>query len=124
MAIGRLTPTNCPFCRAGPVEGTNWPSMMPSAMATMIQMTRKRSRKDRPLSGGISFVAWLSSTEPEVSSLPDSEHEKTSREGGHTKGNIVLDGFAVAERMVIWGHDFAFLDHGGLNRVHDCESEE
>ena len=55
--MGRLTPTNCPLCSAGPVEGTNWPSSIPIAMLRMIQRTRKRSRKERPFNGGISFAA-------------------------------------------------------------------
>jgi hypothetical protein len=51
-AIGALTPTNVPRCSAGPVEGTRLARIMPMAMARMIQITRKRSRKERPLKGG------------------------------------------------------------------------
>lgn len=54
VPMGRLTPTNWPFCNAGPVEGTRFPKMMPMAMASMIHITRNRSRNDRPLRGGTS----------------------------------------------------------------------
>jgi hypothetical protein len=47
-----LTPTNSPFCSAGPTESIVFPSTMPRAIARMIHTTRKRSRKDRPLRGG------------------------------------------------------------------------
>jgi len=50
--MGALTPTNVPRWRAGPVSGTRLARMMPMAMARMIQITRKRSRKERPLNGG------------------------------------------------------------------------
>ncbi len=54
IPIGRLTPTNCPFCNAGPVEGTRFPNIMPMAMASRIHITRNRSRNDRPFRGGTS----------------------------------------------------------------------
>lgn len=53
--MGMLTPTNSPFCSAGPTDGIVFPSTMPMAMARMIHKTRKRSRSERPLSGGRIF---------------------------------------------------------------------
>ena len=47
--IGTDTPTNLPFCNAGPVFGTKFPRMMPVAMANMIQSARNRSSHPRPL---------------------------------------------------------------------------
>jgi hypothetical protein len=55
VPMGILTPTNSPFCSAGPTESTVFPSTMPMAMARMIHITRNRSRKERPLSGGRIF---------------------------------------------------------------------
>lgn len=52
VPIGMLTPTNSPFWSAGPTASTVFPSTMPSAIASMIHTTRKRSRNDRPRSGG------------------------------------------------------------------------
>ncbi len=43
--MGTKTPTNLPFCKAGPVFGTKFPSMMPIA----IHSARKRSSHPRPL---------------------------------------------------------------------------
>lgn len=55
IPIGILTPTNSPFCKAGPIESMVLPSAMPMPIARMIHSTRKRSRKESPLSGGTSF---------------------------------------------------------------------
>jgi len=55
--MGMLTPTNSPFCSAGPTESTVLPSTMPIAMASTIHITRKRSRKESPRSGGSSFIS-------------------------------------------------------------------
>jgi hypothetical protein len=60
LPIGILTPTNSPFCSAGPTESIVLPRAMPTPMATMIQTTKKRSRKESPLSGGSSFLASCS----------------------------------------------------------------
>ena len=49
IPIGTDTPTNLPFCRAGPVEGTKFPRIMPTAMARKIQRARKRSIQPRAL---------------------------------------------------------------------------
>lgn len=56
VPIGTLTPTNVPFCSAGPTEGTVFPRTMPTAMAMTIHSTRNRSRNERPLSGGRSAL--------------------------------------------------------------------
>jgi len=56
IPMGKLTPTNSPFRNAGPVEGTRFPSKMPMAIASIIQITRKRSRSDNPLRGGTSCL--------------------------------------------------------------------
>ena len=53
LPMGKLTPTNWPFWRAGAVEGTKWPIRMPIAMARMIHITRMRSRKERAFRGGM-----------------------------------------------------------------------
>lgn len=50
--MGIETPTNVPFWRAGPVDGTRLARIMPRAIERMIQITRKRSRKERALKGG------------------------------------------------------------------------
>lgn len=57
--IGMLTPTNFPFCSAGPVEGTKFPSNMPMVIARIIHSTKNLSRKDRPLRGGSSSALSL-----------------------------------------------------------------
>ena len=57
--MGMLTPTNSPFCRAGPVEGTRLPSKMPIAMARMIHSTKNLSRRDRPFKGGTASASSL-----------------------------------------------------------------
>lgn len=54
IPIGTLTPTNSPFCNAGPTPSTVLPMAIPIPMARMIQTTRKRSRNDKALSGGSS----------------------------------------------------------------------
>lgn len=65
--IGTLTPTNFPFCNAGPVFGTKFPRMIPIAIARNIHRARKRSSQPRPLNVDIfSFcvvggdVSWFS----------------------------------------------------------------
>jgi hypothetical protein len=58
--MGILTPTNSPFCNAGPTESTVFPSAIPTPIATRIHTTRKRSRKDRPFNGGNCFDASCS----------------------------------------------------------------
>ena len=55
-----LTPTNSPLCSAGPAESTVFPKIIPITIANIIQMTKNRSRKDRPLNGG-NRVSWTSS---------------------------------------------------------------
>lgn len=66
IPIGTDTPTNLPLCRAGPVEGTKFPRMMPSAIASRIQRARKRSSQPSALkaemvSGSVgSDAAWFS----------------------------------------------------------------
>jgi hypothetical protein len=55
--IGIDTPTNVPFCNAGPTLSTKLPSMIPMAMARKIQTARKRSRRPRLLKAD-SFGAW------------------------------------------------------------------
>jgi hypothetical protein len=57
IPIGILTPTNSPFCNAGPTESMVLPRAIPTPMAMRIHTTRKRSRKDRAFSGGSSLVA-------------------------------------------------------------------
>lgn len=44
LPIGIETPTNFPFCNAGPVLGTKFPKIIPIAIARKIQTARKRSR--------------------------------------------------------------------------------
>ena len=57
-AIGTETPTNFPFCSAGPVLGTKLPRMMPMAIARKIQSARKRSSKPRDLKAETLVVEW------------------------------------------------------------------
>ena len=47
--IGTETPTNFPFCKAGPVEGTKLPRRMPMSIARKIHAARKRSSQPKPL---------------------------------------------------------------------------
>ena len=47
--MGIETPTNFPFCSAGPVLGTKFPRMMPITMARKIHRARNRSRRPRLL---------------------------------------------------------------------------
>jgi hypothetical protein len=47
--IGTETPTNCPFCKAGPVFGTKFPNIIPIAIARKIHSARNRSRSPRLL---------------------------------------------------------------------------
>ena len=49
IPMGMETPTNCPLWRAGPVLGTKFPRMMPTAMTRRIHIARKRSRMPRLL---------------------------------------------------------------------------
>lgn len=45
--IGIDTPTNFPFCSAGPVLGTKFPNKIPTTIARNIHTARKRSSKPR-----------------------------------------------------------------------------
>lgn len=58
VPIGTETPTNWPFCKAGPVFGTKLPRMIPIAMARKIHIAKKRSR--RPRLENIDFFATYS----------------------------------------------------------------
>jgi hypothetical protein len=49
LPIGTETPTNCPFCNAGPVLGTKFPRIIPTAIARKIHRARNRSRNPRDL---------------------------------------------------------------------------
>jgi hypothetical protein len=48
-AMGIETPTNFPFCKAGPVLGTKLPNIIPMAIAKKIHRARKRSNQPRLL---------------------------------------------------------------------------
>ncbi|KAH7118233.1 hypothetical protein B0J13DRAFT_681032 [Dactylonectria estremocensis] len=57
------TPTNLPFCNAGPVEGTKLPRIMPIAIARRIHRARNRSSHPRALNAdtdSASSLVWLS----------------------------------------------------------------
>ena len=90
--IGTETPTNLPFCNAGPVLGTKFPSMMPIAIANSIQRARNRSSQPKllnaeTLSGAMApsiscfsascpgssgaVVSWLNGEEETVAVVPD-----------------------------------------------------
>lgn len=56
LPIGTLTPTNLPFCRAGPVEGTKFPRMIPMAIARKIHRARYWSRIPRLLKAEVLVV--------------------------------------------------------------------
>jgi len=81
VPMGMLTPTNSPFCNAGPTESIVFPSTIPRAIARMIHTTRKRSRKDRPLRGGRFgspkrdsqhvYLEWLSECKGIVPGVPE-----------------------------------------------------
>ena len=65
LPMGTETPTNLPFCSAGPVLGTKTPSKMPTIMARRIQTARNRSRMPSALnaelkSGGGDVLACCS----------------------------------------------------------------
>jgi hypothetical protein len=49
LPIGIDTPTNLPFCNAGPVLGTKLPSRTPMIMARRIQSASRRSSQPRAL---------------------------------------------------------------------------
>jgi hypothetical protein len=49
IPIGTLTPTNFPFCNAGPVFGTKFPRIIPTAIARKIHRARNRSSQPRLL---------------------------------------------------------------------------
>ena len=51
--IGTDTPTNFPFCKAGPVEGTKLLRRMPISIAKKIHAARKRSSQPRPLKADV-----------------------------------------------------------------------
>ena len=55
-ATGTETPTNFPFWRAGPVEGTKLPRRIPISIARKIQRARRRSRRPRDLKAEILVV--------------------------------------------------------------------
>jgi hypothetical protein len=57
VPIGILTPTNSPFCNAGPADSTVFPMAMPTPIATRIHSTRNRSRNDSPFNGGRSLFS-------------------------------------------------------------------
>ena len=67
IPMGMLTPTNSPRCKAGPVDGTKFPSRIPIAMARMIHNTRNLSSRPSPLNGGISFGSLSSGMVGETS---------------------------------------------------------
>ena len=52
LPIGTLTPTNSPFCSAGPADSTVLPMVMPTPIAVRIHSTRNRFRIESPLKGG------------------------------------------------------------------------
>jgi len=58
--MGTETPTNFPFCSAGPVLGTKFPSKIPMAMERKIHNARKRSSQPSPLNAGTldAFEGW------------------------------------------------------------------
>jgi hypothetical protein len=60
VPMGTDTPTNVSFCKAGPVLGTNSPSMMPMAMARKIHTARKRSSQPRLLYAEVLLVSGAS----------------------------------------------------------------
>ncbi len=49
LPMGTETPTNFPFCSAGPVLVTKFPRIIPIAIAKNIQNARNRSRRPRLL---------------------------------------------------------------------------
>lgn len=53
IPIGTDTPTNFPFCSAGPVLGTKLPRMMPIAIAKRIHTARKRSSHPKLLNAEV-----------------------------------------------------------------------
>jgi hypothetical protein len=59
MAMGMETPTNFPFCSAGPVSSTKLPSRTPMIMARMIQTARNRSSMPRDLNAETFFEPSL-----------------------------------------------------------------
>ena len=93
--IGTLTPTNCPFCNAGPVFGTKFPRMIPIAMARKIHNARNRSSQPRALKAEVLDVSSTSSlvscfSTSEVWGLVDGEEEPgtTTSSEGSTLGSI------------------------------------
>jgi hypothetical protein len=70
--MGTLTPTNWPFCKAGPVLGTKFPNRIPIAIARMIHRTRKRSRKPRPRRGGTALYSGSRAIVDDGESFPGS----------------------------------------------------
>jgi len=58
--MGTDTPTNFPFCKAGPVFGTKFPKIMPMAIANKIQSAKNRSSRPKLLKADI-FAASSSS---------------------------------------------------------------
>lgn len=67
--MGTDTPTNLPFCRAGPVSGTKLPRRTPMTMANKIQTAKKRSSQPSDLkaevlfdAGGVSVVSCFSTS--------------------------------------------------------------
>jgi hypothetical protein len=98
IPIGTLTPTNFPFCNAGPVFGTKFPRMIPIAIAKKIHKARRRSSQPRLLKMDVLEASSTSSpvkpcfSTSEVWGLLEdgAEDETTTSSEGRTLGSIFL----------------------------------
>ena len=86
--MGTETPTNFPFCNAGPVFGTKFPRRIPINMARKIHSARNRSSNPRLLNADVFDVSTFSSLWPfsaselDIGCCEDSDLEtRTSSEG-------------------------------------------
>jgi hypothetical protein len=115
IPIGTLTPTNFPFCNAGPVFGTKFPRMIPMAIAKKIHNARRRSSQPRLLKIDVleASNASSSSVKPCFSTsevwglLEDGgEDETTTSSEGRTLGCIFLFlDFSVGENFFFFNNN-------------------